>query len=880
MLRPIGRRPAEDGVAQVTPGAALDEEPCDILMSVPRRLMQRRRMGVDTFRVVAARILSRVEQEPDDVAMAVLRGISERQVTLGRARAGQPLARLRRHAQGRGDGQREVRTAAQERSRRLHLAMGESRLEGARRIGAMAAEELDEAILQPGFARDTAGRNQSQRLVESRSIVAASRGEDDSGNGDGVGRQSPPPHRVFGDEGEEIRVAEVIAAFEPHSLPRHVGMRGQMRDKPGLVAGIHQRDGPTEILVLDPFMMWELGLRVGPLEMRLEARPACEAIFPSDGEQDVAPLQDCGCDGRIPGPPKTRQELAKTLQGRGVAGLMVAQQAPGIVPGRLDREMGAQGLGGHTNLLRLSPAIRMPQAGEFVLSLRLLWLGGSHPVRGPEAPQRAAPGFARKRRADKHGAVSTPGAAHVIEARMTGLSALLRPDQGQPAIPLRLVDSKGFDAWMKGQSDRVRQAVTAQGFRGEGAQLAILPGDRADGWSALLGVADVGKLSQWCLARAAESLPEGVYRVEKGSPGPAALGWLLGQYAFEKYRKPKEKKGPRILLTDAPARIEEFILLAESTNLVRDLVNIPAGDLGPAELEAAVRDVAEECGAAVTVTAGEALDAGYPMIAAVGRAAIASRAPRLIEVEWGDQRHPRLAVIGKGVCFDSGGLDIKPSSGMRLMKKDMGGAAHALALARLIMKARLPVRLHLLIPAVENAISGAAFRPGDILKSRKGLTVEIGNTDAEGRLILGDALTRAAEADPELILDFATLTGAARVALGPDLPALFSSDDALAKALTDAGEEVADPLWRMPLWTAYEEMLASDVADIGNASDAPLAGAVTAALFLRKFVPEGVPWAHLDTFAWRPAAKPGRPKGGDALGLRAAWSVLASRYVR
>jgi leucyl aminopeptidase len=467
------------------------------------------------------------------------------------------------------------------------------------------------------------------------------------------------------------------------------------------------------------------------------------------------------------------------------------------------------------------------------------------------------------------------------EAGMTDPSALLRPDKGQPAIPLRLIDAKGFDSWLKAQSERVRQAATAQGFRGEGYQLAILPGERAD-WAAVLGVADVGKLSPWCLAKAAESLPEGTYRVEDGSPGPAALSWLLGQYAFERYRKPKDKdkKGPRILLTDAPGRIEEFVLLAESTNLVRDLVNIPAGDLGPAELEAAVRAVAEDCGAQITVTSGEALERDYPMIAAVGQAATAARAPRLIEVEWGDRRHPRLALVGKGVCFDSGGLDLKPASGMRLMKKDMGGAAHALALARLVMKTRLPVRLHLLIPAVENAVSGAAFRPGDILRSRKGLTVEIGNTDAEGRLILGDALAKAAEAKPELILDFATLTGAARVALGPDLPALFANDDALAEALRAAGEEEADPVWRMPLWSPYEEMLASDVADIGNASDAPMAGAVTAALFLRKFVPEDMPWAHLDTFAWRPAAKPGRPKGGDALGLRAAWSVLAARYPR
>jgi leucyl aminopeptidase len=311
------------------------------------------------------------------------------------------------------------------------------------------------------------------------------------------------------------------------------------------------------------------------------------------------------------------------------------------------------------------------------------------------------------------------------------------------------------------------------------------------------------------------------------------------------------------------------LLLAEATNLVRDLVNLPAGDLGPAELEQAVREAVEGADAVISVTSGEALDEGYPMVAAVGRAATPDRAPRLVELEWGDRRHPRIAIVGKGVCFDSGGLDIKPSSGMRLMKKDMGGAAHALGLALLVMKSRLPVRLHLLIPAVENAVSGAAFRPGDVLKSRKGLTVEIGNTDAEGRLILGDALARAAEGKPELIIDFATLTGAARVALGPDLPALFASDDALAESLLDGGLRVADPVWRMPLWAPYEEMLASDIADLGNAADGPMAGAVTAALFLRKFVPEGTPWAHLDTYAWRGAAKPGRPKGGDAFGLRA-----------
>jgi leucyl aminopeptidase len=456
---------------------------------------------------------------------------------------------------------------------------------------------------------------------------------------------------------------------------------------------------------------------------------------------------------------------------------------------------------------------------------------------------------------------------------------LLKSDRGETATALHLADENSFHEWLKSQPERVRQAVKAQGFKGEGYQLAILPGEKSD-WSVLLGVANVDELSPWCLARAAESLPEGSYRVADRGPGPAALGWLLAQYGFDRYREPKNKKGPRILLTPEPARIEETVRLAEATNLVRDLVNIPAGDLGPAELEAAVRAVAAEFGAAVAVASGKALDEGYPMVAAVGRAAIRERAPRMIELEWGDPNHPRVALVGKGVVFDSGGLDIKSSSGMRLMKKDMGGAAHVLALAALVMKSHLPVRLHLLVPAVENAVSGAAFRPGDVLKSRKGLSVEIGNTDAEGRLVLADALARAAEQKPELILDFATLTGAARIALGPDLPALFANDDALADSLLDAGKSVADPVWRMPLWSGYEEMLASDVADIGNAAEAPLAGAVTAALFLQKFVPEGTPWAHLDTYAWRGAAKPGRPKGGDAFGLRAAWAALSARFPR
>jgi len=339
-----------------------------------------------------------------------------------------------------------------------------------------------------------------------------------------------------------------------------------------------------------------------------------------------------------------------------------------------------------------------------------------------------------------------------------------------------------------------------------------------------------------------------------------------------------DERGPRILLTKEAAGIVPTVRLAEATALVRDLVDTPAADLGPAELEGAARNIAKQFGAKVEVTLGDALEQGYPMIAAVGQGAIRERGPRLIELRWGKESSPKIAIVGKGVCFDSGGLDIKPASGMRLMKKDMGGAAHALALAKLVMNENLPVHLHLLIPAVENAVSAAAFRPGDVISSRKGLKVEIDNTDAEGRLVLGDALSKAGEENPELIIDFATLTGAARVALGPDLPAMFANDDQLAADLEAGAKKVTDPIWRMPLWDGYDEMLKSDLADLSNAADSPMAGSVTAALFLRRFVPEGTPWAHFDTFAWRSSAKPGRPKGGEALGLRAAFAMLTHRY--
>ena len=461
---------------------------------------------------------------------------------------------------------------------------------------------------------------------------------------------------------------------------------------------------------------------------------------------------------------------------------------------------------------------------------------------------------------------------------MSDFAALLVADRGQKAHPIHLVDKDSFEGWLKKRPAEDRALLKAHRFDGKtGFAYAILP--RGNGFEVVSAVKNAAELSPWCLAKLGESLPEGTYKLADGEPGKAALGWLLAQHQFDDYRsKDEPERGPRVLVSGEPAKIDDAVRLAEATTLVRDLVNRPARDLGPAELEAAVREHIK--GAELEVTSGDELADGYPLIAAVGGGASPERAPRLIELEWGKSGDPRIAIVGKGVCFDSGGLDLKPASGMRLMKKDMGGAAHALALARLIIAERLPVRLHLLIPAVENAVSGGAYRPGDIVKSRKGIFVEIDNTDAEGRLILADALTKAAESEPELIVDFATLTGAARIALGPDLPAFFSSADELAAAAERSAAEVEDPIWRMPLWEPYDDMLKSDIADVANAASSPMAGSITAALFLKRFVPAGTDWAHLDTYAWRDAAKPGRPKGGDALGLRAIFGLLKARYLR
>jgi leucyl aminopeptidase len=462
---------------------------------------------------------------------------------------------------------------------------------------------------------------------------------------------------------------------------------------------------------------------------------------------------------------------------------------------------------------------------------------------------------------------------------MTDFASLLLPDRGQKARPIHLVDKDSFADWAKKRPAEDRALIEAQRFDAKAlGSFVILP--RGADFEVAAAVKTAGDLSPWCLAALAEKLPGGTYKLADGDPGRAALGWLLAQHRFDAYRSKKDEaeQGPRVLLTGEPARMDETVRLADATALVRDLVNTPAADMGPAELEQAAAELARRSGGHLKVTSGADLERGYPLIAAVGAAATPDRAPRLIELEWGKGSDPRVAVVGKGVCFDSGGLDLKSASGMRIMKKDMGGAAHALALAQLIVENRLPVRLHLLIAAVENAVSGAAFRPGDIVKSRKGLFVEVDNTDAEGRLILADALARAAEDKPELIVDFATLTGAARVALGPDLPATFVNRDDLAQSLESAGRTVQDPLWRMPLWDPYDENLKSDLADLSNMANNAMAGCIYAALFLRRFVPEDIAWAHLDTWAWRDPAKPGRPKGGEALGLRAVFAALEGRY--
>jgi leucyl aminopeptidase len=448
---------------------------------------------------------------------------------------------------------------------------------------------------------------------------------------------------------------------------------------------------------------------------------------------------------------------------------------------------------------------------------------------------------------------------------------------GRGSVPIHVTTASGFAALAAQQPAAVKQWLKTLGFAGAPDRHALVPG--ADGklqavWAGVRSATDA-----WALAALPMALPEGHYHLaEEGlalDDAAAALSWELGAYRFDLYKP--AARAPAQLHLASRAATQRALIVAAAMASTRDLVNTPAEHMGPAELAEAVRLVAKQHGATFKQTVGDKLlAAGFPAVHAVGRAA--AREPRLIELNWGKPKHPRITLVGKGVCFDSGGLDIKGADGMRLMKKDMGGAANALGLSQMIMALQLPVRLQLLIPAVENAIAGNAFRPGDVFKTRAGVHIEIGNTDAEGRVILCDALAYGAESKPELLIDLATLTGAARVALGPQLPALFTRDTTLARALVDQGMALQDPLWHMPLWDAYHGSIESDIADIVNTGKGPMAGAVTAALFLQDFVPAQQPWMHIDLFAWNDGARPGRPVGGEAQTLRTLLAYLEQRF--
>jgi len=442
------------------------------------------------------------------------------------------------------------------------------------------------------------------------------------------------------------------------------------------------------------------------------------------------------------------------------------------------------------------------------------------------------------------------------------------------AIPVHAVTAKDARAWLAGQ--KRSGLVTASGFSGAAGVLAALPDARGGIAAWVLGLGD--SRDAFALAAAAEKLPAGTYRLgdvpEFCGGANAALAWLMGGYGFDRYKK-KTAKAARLVL---PPGVDggEVSRIAENLFLARDLINTPANDMGPAEIERAARALAKQHGAKASMVSGAALAKNYPLIAAVGMGS--PRAPRLIELTWGKGR--LVTLVGKGVCFDTGGLDLKPSSAMLTMKKDMGGAACVLAVAGMVMGAKLNLRLRVLIGAVENSVSGAAMRPGDVFKSRKGLTVEIGNTDAEGRLVLADALADGDDGKPDLMIDVATLTGAARAATGMELPPFFTDDEKLANDLVRVGTAVQDPLWRLPLWRGYEDTLSSRVADLNNNPAYNYAGAITAALFLNRFVSKTKSWAHLDIPAWIDRAKPGRPIGGEANGARAIYTLLKERYGR
>ena len=463
---------------------------------------------------------------------------------------------------------------------------------------------------------------------------------------------------------------------------------------------------------------------------------------------------------------------------------------------------------------------------------------------------------------------------------MSERHGLVEPS-GEAAVAVEPVEAPAFASWRERQSPERRRWLEASGFTGDRGSFCLRPA--ADGGLdrvVLVGGGDgkaAGEIWDW--SGLPTALPPGLYRlavpVAPERAVAAATGWALGAYRFDRYRK-AQREAARFVWPEGCDR-GEVQRVADAVAMVRDLINTPASDMGPEELAATAVDVAGRYGAAVTTIVGDELLAhGFPAIHAVGRAS--ARAPRLIDLVWGEPHRPKLTLVGKGVCFDSGGLDIKTAAGMKLIKKDMGGAAIVLGLARMIMDAALPVRLRVLIPAVENSISGNAMRPLDVVATRKGVSVEIGNTDAEGRVILADALHEAASEAPELLIDCATLTGAARVALGPELPALFCNDDALAESLLAHGRAVDDSLWRLPLWPGYRRLVDGKTADLTNAPESPFAGAILAALFLAEFAAPIASWIHIDAMAWNVTARPGRPEGGEASALRALYSLIAARF--
>ena len=442
-------------------------------------------------------------------------------------------------------------------------------------------------------------------------------------------------------------------------------------------------------------------------------------------------------------------------------------------------------------------------------------------------------------------------------------------------IPIQLVAQNDYQEWFKKQDNFTRQWLTSNQFRGEAGCFSLIPDSTGTIQKVICIVPD--KKSMWSIGNLPLALPEGIYEldVKKTDHEHYAISWGLGSYQFTRYKKSLRKPAQLYLSADVPANYVNNV--TESIYWVRDLINLPTNDLGPSEFSKLILEFSKNYRMTFKEIVGEdLLKQNYPAIHAVGRAC--HDESRLIDLRWGNKKHPKITLVGKGVCFDTGGLDLKPSPMMLLMKKDMGGAAHVLGLARMIMESKLPICLRVLIPLVENAVGGDAYRPGDVINSRKGLTIEIGNTDAEGRLILADALTEAVSEKPELIIDMATLTGAARVALGPDLPALFSNQDNLAQSIIRHGLQEQDPVWHMPLFSAYREALNSVIADINNVSVDSYGGAITAALFLKEFVPDEIAWIHFDLMAWNLRSRAGRPQGGEAMALRALLSYLTEKY--